>query len=556
MSLLFTTAAALFSIAGLITVHEFGHFLAAKAMGVRVKVFSVGIGGRLVGYEWRGTDYRLSWIPFGGYVRMAGADPFMEGGADPDEAPGAPGSFMDKPAWRRLVIVLAGPAMNLALPFVFFTALKVAGDPQPRADVGAVQPGSAAETAGFLPEDRVVEVAGTRTLTWLDVAEAVGAAPGPTVDLRVDRQGSEVPLQLAVAEGRQLYELGLSNNAPDSTVGVDDPASPAARGGLHTGDLVLAVGGTEVRNWNETRRLALAAGDTLELRVRHVEAPDAAPETLRLQADASWVPQATPADDVLWSRWGFFSAMVTIGSVGDPDEPPTAAARVGLRKGDHLVAVDDTPIRNWQDVVVAVSASATGEGQTQKVRSLRVTYRRDGQVAELEVTPDVVRDLNALGRYWWRPLLGISGGASTVAAPLVPRPYPFFEALGRASDETLLLGTFMLEQIGKMTTGEAPPQENLGGFVSIFREVRSAAEQGVYEVIRRVGLFSLSIGIINLLPVPLLDGGQIVMYGAEWIRGRPLPLVLRERAQQVGFIFLVLLMLFVFANDIRKAAMG
>ena len=234
----------------------------------------------------------------------------------------------------------------------------------------------------------------------------------------------------------------------------------------------------------------------------------------------------------------------------------SAAARAGIEKGDRLLAVDDRAVRTWQDVVVAVAASATGEGQGQKVRELRVTLRRAGAVQTIAVTPDVVRDINSLGRYWWRPLLGISGGASTVPAPLVPRPYPFTEALGRATDETLLLGSFMIEQIGMMTTGGAPPSENLGGFVSIFREVRSAAEQGIYEVVRRVGLFSLSIGIINLLPVPVLDGGQIVMYAAEWVRGRPLPLVLRERAQQVGFIFLVLLMLFVFANDIRKAAMG
>ena len=258
-----------------------------------------------------------SWIPFGGYVRMAGADPFMEGGADEDEVPGAPGSFMEKPAWRRLVIVLAGPAMNLALPFVLFTALKVAGDPQPRADVGAVQPASVAEKAGFLPEDRVVGVGTSDTLTWLDVQEAVTAAEGASVPVRVSRRDAEVSLTLPLGSSRQLYELGLANNAPDATICVDDPASPAGRAGLHTGDLVVSVGGEVVRNWNEVRSRLAASSGAVQVEVKHVESPDSAPETLTIHDDAAWQPVRSPADDDLWARWGVASAMVTVGSVGD-----------------------------------------------------------------------------------------------------------------------------------------------------------------------------------------------------------------------------------------------
>src|SRR4051794_23720089 len=111
MSGTLATIAALLLIAALITFHEFGHFLVAKACGVDVRVFSIGFGGRMFGFKWRGTDYRISWFPFGGYVRMAGADPFMEGGADEEEHVGA-GSFMAKPPWQRLLVMFAGPAMN------------------------------------------------------------------------------------------------------------------------------------------------------------------------------------------------------------------------------------------------------------------------------------------------------------------------------------------------------------------------------------------------------------------------------------------------------------
>src|SRR5688572_26122850 len=158
-------------IAVLITIHEFGHFLVAKAFGIDVKVFSVGIGGRAFGWKWKGTDYRVSWFPFGGYVRMAGADPFMEGGADEDDDPRAPGAFMSKAPWKRLLVVLAGPVMNLVLPFGVFTALYVVGEPQPRSDVGMVHAGTPAEAAGLRPLDRIVEIDGTPVATWFDVQD-------------------------------------------------------------------------------------------------------------------------------------------------------------------------------------------------------------------------------------------------------------------------------------------------------------------------------------------------------------------------------------------------
>ncbi|MFZ5476406.1 MAG: site-2 protease family protein [Myxococcota bacterium] len=548
-------ALALLLIAVLITIHELGHFLVAKALGVDVKVFSIGIGGRAFGVFWKGTDYRVSWFPFGGYVRMAGADPFMEGGADEDDDPRSPGAFMSKAPWKRLLIVLAGPVMNLLLPFVVFTALYVAGDPQPRSDLGMVHPGTAAEAAGLRPEDRVLEVDGVATTTWYDVTEAFEVSTGDGVTLLVERAGERVTVELPVAgvdlgETRDPYDFGLANSAPDPTVVVDDPASPAARAGLASGDVLASVGGQPVRDWNEVRRIAAGFGDSLPVTWKRGEE-----QTLHegvLRADPAWSPVATEADDALWRAWGVATATVSVERV----EEDSAARAAGIVAGDRVVRIDERPVRSWLDVTQSVAAAATGEPEDLATRPIRVTLRRDGVLREVLVTPRVVRDTDELGRYRWRPLLGIGGGGAMVAAPQISRPYPLDEAFVRATRDTTMVAGFIVEQIGKFFTNEAAVSESLGGPVEIFRQTKAAAELGIKHWARQLGLFSISLGVINLLPVPVLDGGQLMMYLAEWVRGRPLPLVLRERAQQVGVIFLVLLMLFVLVNDIHRAATG
>jgi regulator of sigma E protease len=554
MSAVGTSLAAVGLIAALIIIHELGHFLAAKALGVRVNVFSVGVGGRLFGFRWGDTDYRVSWFPFGGYVRMAGADPFMEGGADADEDDVGRVGFMSRPAWQRLIIVAAGPVMNLILPFVVFTALKVAGDPQARAEVGRIYPGSVAEAAGVLPEDLVQSVEGARVRTWLDVVEAFQASTDDTLDLVVDRQGAQRLVALPVGDlaSREPSAFGLLHGAPEPRLVVDAPASPAGRAGLRTGDTVLSVDGVAVRTWNEVQRLALArAGRALELEVIAVATkadPAPAARKVRLEPDAAWPSGAVEADDELWRVWGLASARVAVGPFGKT----SAAKEAGVKEGDRIVAIDGKPVRSWDEIPRAVNDASSGEGKEQVARALMLSVRRGGEIHEIKVQPAVQRVTDALGRYRWRALLGITGGATVVDAPLVPRPYPFAEALVRASVETTGLANFMVEQIGKIATGDAPADENLGGPVAMFVETRAAAERGIYDWVRQLGLFSLSLGIINLLPIPVLDGGQLLMYSAEWIRGRPLPVVLRERALQAGVIFLVLLMLFVFANDIRR----
>ncbi len=556
---LFTGARTLISmlllVGTLVLIHEGGHFLVARWCGVSVKVFSIGVGPRLFGFTRGGTDYRLSALPIGGYVRWVGSDPFADSGNEDEDWIDAKGSFIHKPAWQRLLIVAAGPLTNLILPLFVFTALFVAGEEQPRADIGRVEQASAAALAGVQVGDRIVGVGGTETLTWIDVYEALHAFEGGTLPLQVDRDGTEVSLTLATPAGEPVYasSLGLGDSAPDTQMVVDDPSSPAGRAGLTTGNRILTVDGAAVRTWSDVVR-ALAGKDQVTLDLGELDGSKG--RRVALQTDSTWSPQRFAADDDTWARWGFTSATLSIGVIRPlPDGRPSAAQCLGLKAQDRLLRVGDRDVHTFVDVLKAVGATVDGKPtEATTPRPLDFVLRRGGVILTLTMQPDVIQDVDAFGRYIYIPRVGFGAGGEFLPPANVPRPYGLVAAMKRAGQETWTIGTFMVEQIGEMITGGAPVAKNLGGPVAIFDTARKAAEQGLFFAARVFAQLSLSLGVINLLPIPVLDGGQIVTYAAEWIRGRPLPWRVRERLQQVGLLFLVSLLLVVSVWDVQKCA--
>jgi regulator of sigma E protease len=538
--------AGLFMIGFLVVVHEAGHFVFAKLFGVGVPVFSVGMGPRLFGVVWRGTDYRVSALPVGGYVQMSGADPFGEedqgAWVDPDE------DFMRKPVWQRLVVMAAGPGVNLVLPFVLFTLLLMGGRPEVDSRLGAVHPESQAAVAGLAPGDRIAAVDGQPVEVWHDVLALLegrlAASSSGDLELAVERDGAQRTVVLpgsAVAGnatgGPDLALLGMEPFVYPALVGPESANSPAGRAGLRRGDLIVSVDGVAVEDWHALAAALTPAAQRVVAYKRMVD-DQVVDAEVTLTFDAAY---AVP--NLLYSNpWGLVPAMLLIEQVVDA----SPASRAGLQSGDRLVAVDGVRVATFGQFMDLVSRSV----EDGVVRPLELEVARDGVLMASKITPEVKV---VAGDPSHRPIIGVSAlYREPYAAAYASKYYSLFEALPRAWDLTVEVVWQTVQILRNIFSMESDWRENVGGPIAIFWVAGVVAEQGFFRYAETIGVISISLGLINLLPVPVLDGGQILFYLIEGVRGRPLSLEFRERVQMLGVLALVVIMLVVVFNDISR----
>jgi regulator of sigma E protease len=412
----------------LVFVHELGHYLAARQVGVRVQRFSIGFPPKLWGKKVGETEYLISWIPLGGYVKL-------EGQNLDDENPTDPRNYASKTKLQRLYILAAGPVMNLVVAFLLMPLVYLLGVEMPiyRREppvIAGVVPGSAAAAAGFRAGDAIVRVGGIATPTWVAVDQAIGsqAMGGGELRLTVRRDGREIEL---------------------ATTG-------------------LAFVGKQPFGWKPL------------------------------------VPAVV----------GAFSGV-----------SPAKAA--GMEAGDRIVAIDGVPIHQWDQMPAAIQLSGG--------KAVRMDVVRNGKPLTLTVTP-------AKQNGTW--IIGISPGTQRERYGIVDSV-----VLGSERLWELTAGTFAF--LGQLFTGRGS-LDALGGPVKIGVVIGEAARTGLDTLLFLMAVISLQLGIFNLLPVPVLDGGHILLLGVEALKGGPLSAKVRERAQMVGFSLLIALILVVTYNDVLQ----
>jgi regulator of sigma E protease len=502
--------------------------------------FSIGFGppigfGRFrLSWTRGGTDYVVAWLPLGGFVKMLGENPDE---VDSPEARADSGHALStKPTWQKLSVVFAGPAMNLALPIFIFAATLAVGVDRREAVVGNVEPGSPAAEAGLLPEDRVISIEGERIAWWDELEKQVRSRPGERLRLGVEREGRRFDLDVEVEQragldifrlNREVGWLGLQHARQKALVGITSTETPAARAGLRSGDRVTRVRETPVEDWTAfAQAYALAAG-SVELTL--IRGADDGESENRL---------SVPALGSV-ARLGVIPAVVLVASVSE-GKP---ADRAGIELGDLIVAVDGLPVGSFLTFQETVLAS--------KGRLLEILVARDGETQRVLIRPELTK-LGGGGVEEELYLIGIRGEEATVSgAVATDRVRNPFVAFPRAATMTVDLTRLFMNGLRKIISGEIS-RRNIGGPIEIAKQSHMALQAGWDRFLNLLLLISINLGIVNLLPIPILDGGQALMFTVEGVKRSPLSLRTREIVQQLGLVVLVALMGFAFWNDISR----
>lgn len=426
-----TLLAFLFVLGVLVFVHELGHFLAARRLGVRVLTFSLGFGPKLLKIKRGDTEYCVSVIPLGGYVKMAGENP-------DDPRTGRPDEFLSRSKWERFQVLIMGPVMNILLAVVVMAVVLAQGAEVPVYQdqppvVGAVTPGSPAERAGIQRGDRILTVAGDQVDTWEDLFLAVGT--------RADR------------------------------------------------DVAITL---------------LRGGQTQAVTVRPV------PETRFEIGNIGVLPDINP--------------IVASVIAGEPAE------RAGLMAGDVVLAVDGERMVTRAQLIETISRSGG--------REIELTIQRgEGQQLRLRATPEQRGDRGMLGLYVTEPTRTFQPGP--------------IEAIQLSVERNIEFSGLIFRTLGGLFLGETSPRQLMGP-VAIAQLSGESAQAGWIALFTLMASISLNLGLLNLLPIPVLDGGHIFIMAVEGIARRDFSMAVKEKMLLAGFVLLMMLMVTVIYNDLTR----
>jgi regulator of sigma E protease len=523
-------------IGALVFVHELGHFACAKACRVKVLRFSLGFGPRLLRFSRKGTEYCISLIPFGGFVKLLGEDPA-------DEVPAADRgrAFHEKPLWQRFIVVLAGPAANLLLPigiyFVFFAQQRMV----PAAIVGSVFTGQAAD-GRLIPGDRIIAVDGQPIRYWRDFEEYIADRPGSTVRMTVQR-GRDV-IQVAIPVGSHERSpllptrtglVGISPRWLRAQIGVIDPQSPAAQAGLKSFDLVTTVDTGEVRSYAELEQ-ALGRHEQQPKFVTYLRGRPSGLDFVDLELLEPGTARLLPEKGI---PLGIRPAEFFLQDV----EPGTPLYAAGLRAGEEIRGLDGAPLGSWELFGEALAHNPKQQ-HTVEWQSGAAERRAPFQVA-------VRRELDEYRQRQTRLEHGARPRPLYALDPLIAVEHPIWTAAGRAVSRTGEVTSDMVRATAALVRGRIP-HDTIGGPILVLQIAGVAAERGWDFFLATLALISINIGLINLLPIPALDGGHLLFFGVEAMRRRPVSPRTRAAANYVGLAVIACLVLLALKNDVVR----
>lgn len=431
----------------LIFVHELGHFLLAKLLGVKVLKFSLGFGPRLVGMTFGETEYRLSLIPLGGYVKMLGEEP----GEVLENAEKAR-AYNQQPVWKRFSIVFSGPLFNLIFAAFVTVLIFLSGVPVPHPDIGKIEDASPAAAAGLRTGDRVVEINAHPVESWMDIDAFMNENPGEKLLFRIDREGEILELSVIprkkmaktiFGEEKEIWDIGMMQLLYPE-VGEVIKGSPAEKAGLIEKDRITEIGGKRLKTWQEMTEII--------------------------------------------------------------HENPETALDFKILRNDREVALTITPEKKM---------FATPDGEEKEIG-----------------------------------LIGIRPAGNDFT-----KRYGLDDAISLGIRRTWNISVLTVVSIAKLIQ-RVIPADTIGGPILIFQMAGQQASKGALDFFGFMAIISINLGILNLLPIPILDGGHLLFLAVEAIRRKPLSENVTILAQKIGLVVILTLIAFAFYNDIVRLVTG
>ena len=522
----------------IIFIHELGHFYAAKRCGIKVNTFSLGFGPKLIGFQRDETEYRISLLPFGGYVQMEGENP--------NEQTGTQGEFASASIGNRAFVVAAGPAVNLLFGvlvywFVFATGINadsarliggltgVSLGEKEAIQIGWVADDGPGAVGGLMPGDAIVSVNGDPISHWAMFQTRIFTSANRPLDLVVERDGERKILSVIPdPEPSVRGDIGIIrvSSRTETVVSHIEKGSLAAQTGIQVGDQIESINGKKLHNvpyfgygvwqasedWRIEKYQALYQSinenqEALTLGIRRGD------ETLTLELPVRWRVKSSVQENSI-------------------------AQNAGIQDGDVLVTLNGTPVEN---------ATLYSELKTMTSQPIEVGLMRDGSLkkvtlaAEIQGSEETDTEGALFGLAWQTTLSGMEFAAQTAPLP----NYNLFTGFGKGVEATWLTFTTVGRTLQQLVGGEVSPK-HLAGPIGIANATSRMFDRvGFGSVLFFIGFISINLCIVNLLPIPIADGGQLLFFAVEKIRGRPMPRRAQDIVQQVCIVLLIALFLYI-----------
>lgn len=524
----------------LVIVHELGHYFFARLFNVKAEAFSIGFGPKLWSRQRGETEWRVSAIPLGGYVKLLGED--REAQLSPEELKRA---LHKQVAWKRFFIFFGGPLFNFLFAILVFMAILLIGEPQVASVVGRVVKGSPAEQVGFRAGQKILSVDGKPVKRFDEVMLAIHESPRKQLSFEVQAQGEAAPRKLVavptIQSGFSVYgeqthvgEIeGLLPTARAAIVGVSSPDSLAGQAGIKTGDQIVQVNGAPVASYEEFEQRFAGSAPGAELRLKVSRTGATAYEAVFKKPRGSTDPGRS---------WGLFSSELFV----EKAVPSSPAQAAGVKTGDRLVGVGAHEVQSFFELKDLIQKAGEKEG--------KVTLRleRQGIPVSLELVPTATEGRDPVLKKTMQYTVGVVPMLTMVEpAVVMERVLNPFKLIYKATERMVTFSWRNLVSVVKMVTGDVSVG-TLGGPILIGKIAGESMSRGLIAFLTTMAILSIGLGVLNVLPVPVLDGGHLMLLGIEAIRGRPLTMRQMELIQGVGLVLILALMGLVITNDLTR----